>query len=45
MNLYKGRHFGWLYCDSRCDLYKVQNFNEIEIKKDFVKLLEEELKS
>ena len=32
MNLYKGCPFGCIYCDSRCEAYHIDNFDEVRIK-------------
>lgn len=45
MNLYKGCPFGCIYCDSRCEAYHIDNFDEVRIKEDALVILEEELKS
>jgi len=45
MNLYKGCPFGCIYCDSRCEAYHIDNFDEVRIKKNALQILEEELKS
>lgn len=45
MNLYKGCPFGCIYCDSRCEAYHIDNFDEVRIKEDALAILEEELKS
>ena len=45
MNLYKGCPFGCIYCDSRCEAYHIDNFDEVRIKENAIEILEEELKS
>ena len=45
MNLYKGCPFGCIYCDSRCEAYHIENFDEVRIKENALEILEEELKS
>lgn len=45
MNLYKGCPFGCIYCDSRCETYRIDNFDEVRIKENSLEILEEELKS
>ena len=45
MNLYKGCPFGCIYCDSRCEAYHIENFDEVRIKENAIEILEEELKS
>ena len=34
MNLYKGCPFGCIYCDSRCEAYHIENFDEVRIKEN-----------
>ena len=45
MNLYKGCPFGCIYCDSRCETYRIDHFDEVRIKENSLEILEEELKS
>ncbi len=45
MNIYKGCCHGCIYCDSRSDCYKVDNFDEVRAKQNVLLLLEKELKS
>ena len=45
MNLYKGCCHGCIYCDSRSDCYRVENFDTVRAKKDGLQLLEKELQS
>ena len=45
MNLYKGCPMGCIYCDSRCESYHIENFDEVRIKENALQILEEELKS
>ncbi len=45
MNLYKGCPFGCIYCDSRCETYRIDNFDLVRIKENALEILEEELKS
>ena len=45
MNLYKGCPMGCIYCDSRCEAYHIENFDEVRIKENALEILEEELKS
>ena len=45
MNLYKGCTFGCIYCDSRCETYRIENFDSVKIKENALSILEEELKS
>ncbi len=45
MNVYRGCTHGCIYCDSRSEIYKkTYNFEEIEVKKDIVGKLRNELK-
>lgn len=43
MNLYKGCSHGCIYCDSRSLCYKIENFDEIMIKKNAISILEKQL--
>ena len=45
MNLYKGCCHSCIYCDSRSDCYRVENFDTIRAKADAIGLLERELQS
>lgn len=45
LNLYKGCSHGCIYCDSRSDCYRIDNFDSVKVKKDALLLLEKELKS
>jgi DNA repair photolyase len=45
MNIYKGCCHGCIYCDSRSECYRVENFDEVRAKKDALVLIEHELKS
>ncbi len=44
INLYRGCSFGFLYCDSRSDVYRVDNFDTIRAKENAIQILEQELK-
>lgn len=44
MNLYKGCHFGCIYCDSRSDKYHIDNFDTVRIKENCLTLLERDLR-
>lgn len=43
MNLYNGCCHKCIYCDSRSSCYNIENFNEVRVKKDALKILEKEL--
>jgi len=45
MNIYKGCHHGCIYCDSRSECYRVENFDTVRAKKDALDILERELRS
>ncbi|MDR1403428.1 MAG: radical SAM protein [Tannerellaceae bacterium] len=45
MNLYKGCSHGCIYCDSRSDCYRIENFDAVRAKKDAPEILEKELQS
>ncbi len=44
MNIYKGCSHGCIYCDSRSECYKVEDFDRVRAKADALELLERELK-
>jgi len=44
LNIYRGCCHGCIYCDSRSDCYRVENFDEVAVKKDVLALLEQELR-
>ena len=45
MNLYRGCQHQCIYCDSRSDCYRVENFSDIEVKINALELLSRELSS
>ncbi len=45
MNIYKGCSHGCIYCDSRSECYRVENFDEIKVKENALGIIERELKS
>lgn len=45
MNIYKGCHHGCIYCDSRSECYRVENFDEVRAKENALVLIERDLKS
>lgn len=45
MNIYRGCHHGCIYCDSRSDVYGIDNFDEVKPKKDAIVIIERDLKS
>ncbi|MBP2642569.1 MAG: Elongator protein 3/MiaB/NifB [Firmicutes bacterium] len=45
MNIYKGCCHGCIYCDSRSDCYRVENFDMVRAKENALTILERELKS
>lgn len=45
MNIYKGCSHGCIYCDSRSECYRVDNFDEVRAKTNVLELLEAELAS
>ncbi|MDF3002265.1 MAG: repair photolyase [Bacillota bacterium] len=44
MNLYKGCNHGCIYCDSRSDCYRVDNFDQVRAKENVLAILERELR-
>lgn len=45
LNIYKGCSHGCIYCDSRSDCYRIENFDEVKAKEHAMIILEKELKS
>ena len=45
MNIYKGCSHGCIYCDSRSECYRVENFDEVRAKENALVLLARELKA
>lgn len=45
MNIYKGCCHGCIYCDSRSECYRIENFDEVRAKEGALALIERELKS
>jgi DNA repair photolyase len=45
MNIYKGCNHGCIYCDSRSECYRVDNFDEVRAKENALALIARELKS
>ncbi|WP_088186762.1 radical SAM protein [Desulfosporosinus sp. FKA] len=45
MNIYKGCSHGCIYCDSRSECYRVDNFDRVRAKENALAILESELKS
>ncbi|MEG0323552.1 MAG: radical SAM protein [Raoultibacter sp.] len=45
MNLYKGCCHGCIYCDSRSDCYRVDDFDSVRVKFDALAILRRELRS
>lgn len=43
MNIYRGCQYGCIYCDSRSDCYRIENFNDITVKVNAPELLQKEL--
>lgn len=43
MNLYKGCSHGCIYCDSRSENYRIENFSTVRSKKNAIEILEQEL--
>ncbi|MEG0419211.1 SPL family radical SAM protein, partial [Gordonibacter sp.] len=45
MNLYKGCTHGCIYCDSRSECYRVDDFDQVRVKFDALAILRRELRS
>lgn len=44
MNLYKGCCHGCIYCDSRSDCYRIENFDMVRAKENCIEILRDELR-
>lgn len=44
MNLYKGCCHGCIYCDSRSDCYRIENFGTVRAKENCLQILRDELR-
>jgi len=45
MNIYKGCSHGCIYCDSRSECYRVENFDEVRAKQNALAIIERDLRS
>ncbi|MDF2684900.1 MAG: Elongator protein 3/MiaB/NifB [Clostridia bacterium] len=45
MNIYKGCCHGCIYCDSRSECYRVENFDSVRVKENALAVIEHDLKS
>lgn len=45
MNLYRGCHHGCIYCDSRSDCYRIEDFDTVRPKADALAILEREMRA
>jgi DNA repair photolyase len=45
MNIYKGCCHGCIYCDSRSECYRVDNFDKVRAKENAIYIIDRELKS
>ncbi len=45
MNIYKGCNHGCIYCDSRSDCYRVEDFDRVRAKENALEIIARELKS
>lgn len=45
MNIYKGCCHGCIYCDSRSECYKIENFDKVRAKENALNLIAHELKA
>ncbi|ADL04802.1 SPL family radical SAM protein [Lacrimispora saccharolytica] len=44
MNIYKGCCHGCIYCDSRSDCYKIQDFDRVRVKEDALRIIRDDLR-
>lgn len=45
MNIYKGCNHGCIYCDSRSDCYRIDDFDEVKAKQNALEIIRNDLKS
>ena len=45
MNIYKGCCHGCIYCDSRSDCYRVDDFDRVRVKSDALRVIRDDLQS
>jgi DNA repair photolyase len=45
MNIYKGCCHGCIYCDSRSDCYRIENFDEVRAKENAIAIIDGELRT
>ena len=45
MNLYRGCCHGCIYCDSRSECYRIDDFDQVSVKFDALAILQRELRS
>ncbi len=43
VNIYKGCSHGCIYCDSRSSCYQIDNFDKVKVKRDAIKILQDEM--
>ena len=44
MNIYKGCCHGCIYCDSRSDCYRIENFDQVRAKENALQIIRDELR-
>ncbi|MCL2560650.1 MAG: radical SAM protein [Turicibacter sp.] len=44
MNIYRGCAFGCIYCDSRSDCYRVEDFGRVRVKEDALRIIRDDLR-
>ncbi len=45
MNIYKGCSHGCIYCDSRSDCYRIENFDQVKVKRNAIEIINNQLKT
>ena len=45
MNIYRGCHHGCIYCDSRSEVYGIEDFDQVKPKRNALAIIENELKT
>ena len=44
MNIYRGCHHGCIYCDSRSECYKIENFDKVVAKENALEVIRDDLR-
>ncbi|MFR5601574.1 MAG: radical SAM protein [Lachnospiraceae bacterium] len=44
MNIYRGCSHGCIYCDSRSDCYQIEEFDQVKVKEDALRIIRDDLR-